>query len=470
MPKPCDDGPMPDHGLSGPPGIPVIGHWLLFQRDRLSFLTDCWREYGETVPLRIVSRALLVNNPEDIQHILVTREANYRKSWRVTSRAGRRMFADALLTKNGNPHLRQRRLVQPAFHRRVVTAFVDAIHAHLETMLAGWGAATAVNITESIDRFAEDVMIHALVGDLDPDVKCQLSEANRTRRSFIKHAFRIQFPFPEMLPTRRNWEYRRASRRQRAILWECVRRARAGASGSDSLLSMIAATGNADGERLSEAALFEEVWELLTAGYETTREALTWSLYLMAKHPEQTARLRAEVARVVGERTIRAEDVAELARVEMFFSEALRLYPPAWMFVRVAVENDTLPSGARVQAGTKIFLCPYTAHRNTQHFPNPERFDPDRFLPEARGSRPKFAYFPFGGGRRVCVAESLARLEGELVLAAVARRFDLALEPGPTVEPVGLITLRPRSSIVVRVDEASSATGHRAGAALSAGS
>ncbi len=439
---------------SGPPGYPLVGHWLHFKRDRLGFLTDCNRNYGETVRLHIVSPTFLINNPDDIQHILVTREANYRKSWRVISRAGRRMFADALLTKRGRPHLRQRRLVQPAFHHLAITAFVDAINEHLESMLISWSSARQVNVSESIDRFAEDVIIRALVGDLDPETKRQLSEANRMRRSFINHAFRIQFPFPQMLPTRRNWEYQRASRRLRAILRECVRRVRAAGSGSDSLLALIAATGNSEGERLSDAALFEEVWELLTAGYETTREALTWSIYLMARHPDQTVRLRAEIREKVGERAIRGDDVAELTQAGMFFSEALRLYPPAWIFVRVAVEDDELPSGVRVAPGTKIFLCPYTAHRNEQYFPDAERFDPDRFLTEARQSRPKFAYFPFGGGRRVCVAESLARLEGVLVLAAVARRFDLALEPETAIEPVGLITLRPRTNVVLRVREA----------------
>jgi cytochrome P450 len=154
---------------------------------------------------------------------------------------------------------------------------------------------------------------------------------------------------------------------------------------------------------------------------------------------------------VVGEGAVAAEDVPRLLYSEMFFSESLRLYPPVWMFVRVAVEDDILPSGVRIPAGSKIFFCQYTAHRNEAFFPDPERFDPERFLAGTGNAWPRFAYFPFGGGRRVCVAESLARLEGVLLLASVARRFDLELCPGQNVEPVGAITLRPRDPIRVAV-------------------
>ncbi len=435
--------------VKGPPGYPLIGQWWNFERDRLGFLADCYRHYGETARLRIVVPTFLVNNPHDIHHVLVAHEENYRKSWRVVGRAGRRLFAHGLLTKRGAAHLRLRRLVQPVFHRHAVVVFVEAIQAHLEQMLDNWVVNSVVDVTAEMDRFAEHVLIRALVGELEEKSRHSLSKANRCRRRFINHAFSIQFPFPFLLPTLRNWEYQRAVHVQRKIIRGLVNGARSAWIEPNSLLAHMAAAENAQGDRLSEDELFEEVWELLTAGYETTREALTWSSYLMAKHPEGAARVRAEVARVVGRRAVQVEDVPQLVYTEMFFSEAMRLFPPSWMFVRVAIDDDVLPSGVRVPAGSKIYLCQYTAHRNQEFFPDPERFDPDRFHAEVRHTRPRFSYFPFGGGQRVCVAESLARLEGVLVLASLARRFDLELCQGQVIQPVGAITLRPSNPIRV---------------------
>jgi len=436
---------------SSPPGYPLIGHWWNFERDRLGFLTQCYRQYGETTRLRIVVPTFLINNPNDIHHVLVAHAENYRKSRRITGRVGRRLFGRGLLTKRDAAHRRQRRLVQPVFHRDAIVVFVEAINVHIEQMLAKWDAGSVVDLTAEMDRFAEDVLIRALVGDLGENDRRRLSEANRARRKFINHAFGSRFPFQQLLPTRLNWEYQWAARNQKNIIRELVSRARNGKIDPNSLLAQMAAANTSQGDRLSDVDLFDEVWELLTAGYETTRDTLTWASYLMAKHPEGVARLREEVGRVLGERPVRAEDLPRLVYAEMFFSEAMRLFPPAWMFARIALDDDVLPSGVRVPAGSKVYLCQYTAHRNEEFFPEPERFDPERFHADVRHTRPRFSYFPFGGGERVCVAESLARLEGVLVLSSLARRFDLALCPGQSVELVGAITLRPRSSIRVAV-------------------
>jgi cytochrome P450 len=430
---------------------PFLRDWWNFQRDRLGFLTACHLRYGQTVRLRIVRSTLLINDPDDIHHVLVANAANYAKSWQTTGRAGRRMFGFGLLTKQRQRHTRQRRLVQPTFHKRVLAAFVEAIHAQVEQMVSRWAVSTVIDVTAEMDRFAEDVLIEALLGELDPEVRSCLSTANRTRRRLINRAFRAPLPV-QLLPTPGNFAFRRALREQKRILLNLVRRAGDSAGGTTLLALMAAETRRAD--RLSETDLVEELLELLTAGFETTREALTWACYLLATNPGEAARVRKEVAAVVGRGVIRADDVPCLDYTAMFFSEALRLFPPVWMFVRTAIANDVLPSGVQVSARSKIYLCQYTAHRNQAFFPDPERFDPKRFHPDLRDARPRFSYFPFGGGTRVCVAESLARLEGVLVLASLARRFDLALCPGQHVEPVGAITLRPKHPIRLTVQPA----------------
>ena len=432
---------------------PLLGDWWNFQRDRLGFLTACHRRYGQTVRLRIVRSTFLINDPEDIHHVLVAHAANYVKSWQTTGRAGRRMFGFGLVTRQGQTHTRQRRLVQPAFHRQVVAAFAEAVHAQVERMLNRWTVSPAVDVTAEMDRFAEDVLIEALLGEIDPKVRCRLSKANRTRRRLINHAFTAPLPL-QLFPTPRNWAFRHALREQKRILLDFVRCAGNDRAGRATLLAQMASAEIRHADRLSEADLVEELSELLTAGFETTRESLTWACYLLATNPREAARVREEVAEVVGRGVIRAEDVPRLDYTAMFLSEALRLFPPVWMFVRAAIEDDVLPSGVQVPARSKIYLCQYTAHRNQSFFPDPERFDPERFDPDLHHARPRFSYFPFGGGTRVCVAESLARLEGVVVLASLARRFDLELCPGQHVEAVGAITLRPKHPIRLRVQPA----------------
>lgn len=436
---------------------PLLGDWWNFQRDRLGFLTGCHLRYGQTVRLRIVRSTLLINNPDDIHHVLVANAANYGKSWQTTGRAGRRMFGFGLLSRQGSAHGRQRRLVQPTFHKQVVAAFIEAIEAQVERMVGRWTGSTTVDLTVEMDRFAEDVLIDALFGELEPDVRSRLSQANRARRRLINHAFTAPLPI-QLLPTPRNYAFRRALREQRQILLDLLRRATSD-DAHPTLLAQMASAETRDADRLSEADLVEELTELLTAGFETTREALTWACYLLATKPREAGRVRNEVAEVVGDGAIGGTGVSRLDYTAMFFSEVLRLFPPVWMFVRTAIEDDILPSGVRVPARSKIYMCQYTAHRNEAFFPDPERFDPERFRPDARRVRPRFSYFPFGGGSRVCVAESLARLEGVLVLASLARRFDLALCPGQPIEPVGAITLRPRHPIRINVRPARSQVG-----------
>ncbi len=356
-----------------------------------------------------------------------------------------------LQTRQGDPHSHRRRLVQPVFQRRAVGVFAEAIQEHVGRMLATWTGRTEIDLTEEMDRLAENVLIRAVMGELDDDTRQRFSEANHARRRFMTRAFHSQFPFPQLLPTRRNWEHRQADRCFRQVIGDRVRRARRGELNPNSLIAQMAAIENSKGEGLSDTDLFSEVWELITAGYETTREAMVWSTYLLATHPREAERLRAETVRLVGQQSVGPDDVARLEFAGMFFAETLRLFPPTWMFVRVAVADDVLPSGVEVKAGSKIYFCQYTAHRNEKYFPDAECFRPERFDAEARSARPRFAYFPFGGGPRVCVAEALAKLEGILVLASIARRFDLDLCPGQTVEPLGSITLRPKGPIRVAV-------------------
>jgi cytochrome P450 len=393
---------------------------------------------------------LLIHDPRDIQHVLVDRESNYRKNDRVMGRSGQRMFARGLLTRGLAPHRVRRRLVQPHFRNRVLGALMEIVREQVRLMVETWS--DVVDLSAEMDSFSERVLIRALVGELDEATRERLSNTNRARRRLINDAFNQKFPYPHLLPTLTNWRYRQATSAQREMVASLVRAARTGALDPRSLLALMASYESGEGNRLEDDALVEEMVELLTAGFETTRETLTWAIFLMAQHPRCAAALRSEADRVLANRTIEESDLPKLAYTDMFLSEALRLYPPAWLFMRLAIEADVLPSGVPVRPGWKIYMCQYTAHRNARYFPEPERFDPERFSPASRETRPRFAYFPFGGGPRVCVAEPLVRLEAAVVLSEIARRCRVSLADDRPVEPVGAITLRPRGSIRIKVD------------------
>jgi cytochrome P450 len=217
------------------------------------------------------------------------------------------------------------------------------------------------------------------------------------------------------------------------------------------LLSLLVKARYEDGTGMTDKQVHEEVLVLLVTGHETIGEALSWTSYLLARHPDVASRLFAEVDAVLDGRVPQSEDLLKLEYVGMVLAESMRLYPPTWIFVRMARNDDTLPSRVTIPAGSKLYLCQYVMHRNPLYFPDPDRFDPERFSESAKKTRPKFSYFPFGGGPRVCIGEAFAKMEGVLVLAMVAQRFTLQLVPGGKIVPEPKMTLRPKSGILMTV-------------------
>jgi len=204
---------------------------------------------------------------------------------------------------------------------------------------------------------------------------------------------------------------------------------------------------------MTDQQVRDEVVTLFVTGYETIGEALTWTSYLLAQHPAIEEKFLSEVDAVLGGRPPCAADLSHLTYAGMVLAESMRLYPPTWLFVRIAQAEDRLPSGATIPAGSKIYLCQYVMHRHPGYFQNPERFDPERFTETAKKARPQFAYFPFGGGARVCIGEHFAKMEATIVLASIAQRFRLRLVPGQTIVPEPKMTLRSKHGIMMRVHQ-----------------
>ena len=254
------------------------------------------------------------------------------------------------------------------------------------------------------------------------------------------------FPVPEYLPSRVNRDHRGATRRLRATIDEEIATRRRAAARPDDLLSRLMDASHDDGEPLSDREIGDEVLTISLTGYDSVSEALTWTLHLLAGDPESGAALAAEAAAGNGPNTPRPAYATSVVK------ESLRLFPPTWLFVRVASGDDRLPSGARIPAGAKVYLCPYVIHRNPRYWPEPDRFAPERFAPGAvAGGRPRYAYFPFGGGPHVCIGETLAMAQIVTVLSGLAARHRLAPAEPRGVVPEGGLSLRPRGGLRMRV-------------------
>jgi cytochrome P450 len=253
--------------------------------------------------------------------------------------------------------------------------------------------------------------------------------------------------FPANFPTTQNRRFRQAIVNAERIVYDLIAERRRGAGSTDDLLSLLmAARDEETGEGLSDTELRDQALTIIGAGYETTTQALVWTWYLLAKHPEVENRLHAEISEVIGGRTPTFEDLPSLKYTLMVFQEAMRLYPPIWMMTRAAIETDEI-GGYRVPANSEILLLPYITHRHSEYWENPEEFFPEHFLPEKVAARPRFAYFPFGGGSRQCIGNNFALMEAQLIIATVAQKYRLRLRDERMIEPETSVTLRPRGGI-----------------------
>jgi cytochrome P450 len=276
-------------------------------------------------------------------------------------------------------------------------------------------------------------------------------QAINTRRRYLEESFASLVPFFAVWPFRINREYRLASRRLDDLIYRAIAARRGTSTLANDLLTLLVRADGPNGPGLTDRQIRDEVRTLSIAGYETLAEAMTWTLYLVSQHPEVEARLCREWRAACGQCAPAAADLHRFAYARMVLAEAMRLYPPTWLFVRVARRDTSLPSGARIPCGGKLYLCPYVVHRLSHYYPLPQWFDPDRFTEPAVEARPRFAYFPFGGGLRLCLGEAFAWTEGMLVLTRILQRCRLALVPGQSIVPEPGMTLRPRHGIRMTV-------------------
>ena len=435
----------------GPRNPPLIGHLRTFRKDPIAFLMRMAKEYGDIAYFRLGPQPVFfLNHPDLVRDILVTRQGNFTKS-RMLQRA-RVLLGDGLLTSEAPFHLRQRRLVQPAFHRDRLAGYAAVMGEYGARTRDRWQAGSTLDISVEMMKLTLAVVGKTL---FSADVESEATEIGAALTSVLQMFDMLMLPFSEyleMLPLPAVKRFEKGRDTLDKIIYRIVAERRASCEDKGDLLSMLLmAQDEEDGSGMSDKQVRDEALTLFLAGHETTANALTWTWYLLSQNPDCEARMHAEIDQVLHGRTPGFDDFPELRYTEMVFAESMRLYPPAWGVGRAAIEPFEI-AGVEVPAKAICITSPYVMHRDARFFPDPERFDPERWTPEARQARPKFSYFPFGGGSRVCIGERFAWLEGVLILAAIASKWKLRLQPGHPVEILPLITLRTKHGMRMTVE------------------
>jgi len=427
----------------GPKGVPFLGSLFAFRRDPVGFLVETGERYGDVVRYVLGGKYVyFFRHPEQVKEILVTKQHDFAKGRGLEW--AKRFLGEGLLTSEGEQHRRQRRLTQPAFHRQRIASYATVMAELTARRRAGWRPGETIDLSSEMMALTMAIAGKTL---FDSDVEREAPEISAALTQMVALFPRYAMPFGgliELLPLKSNRDFARSRERLDATIYRIIaERRQSGRDHGDLLSTLMAARDEEDGTGMSDVQLRDEVMTLFLAGHETTATALAWTFYCLSENPAAEASLHEEVDRVLAGRLPTFEDLPQLAVTERVFAESMRLYPPAWAFGRrslreVQIGEYTIPGN------TYVVLSPLVGHRDARFFPDPLRFDPDRFLPEARAERAKFAYFPFGGGARQCIGESFAWMEGALLIASIAQRFKLRLAPEARVEMQPLVTLRPR--------------------------
>ncbi|MCC6554994.1 MAG: cytochrome P450 [Polyangiaceae bacterium] len=464
-------------------GATLAGHAAEFRQDRIGLARRLAREERELSRIRIVNLPVIcVSGPEAAREILVEKWRSFTKTVGIRTI----LFAltgEGLFTAEGELWKRQRRLMAPLFQPSFVEAYVPGVVECVERWIERRRDGEVIDVGQEMTRVTMNVVARALF-DADTDgearelgealevvledvarqaatvglilkmqaagalegLEGRLPPALEGARARLLHG--VRHPLP--LPTARSRRLRGALATLGRLVDRMIEeRRRAGLAREDVMTKLLAARDEDGGGTMSDQQVRDEVLTLFFAGHETTAVALTWAFFLLSRHPGAAARLEEEAA-ALPRGALAAASLPGLGYTLRLLKETLRLYPPAHMFDRIAIEDVEI-QGALIPRGTNVFLFPSALHMRADLWPDPERFDPDRFLPEVEAARPRLAYLPFGAGPRVCIGMHFALMEGQLALASIARRMRLTPLPGQDVRPGGLATLRPAEPLLARV-------------------
>jgi cytochrome P450 len=435
LPRPC--GPNPHF---------LIGNIPLASRDPLAVFSHWAKEYGDLFYYRAGwIHVYFLNHPDLIESVLVRNYQNFLKD-RVVQNS-RWFFGDGLLTSEGEHWKRQRRLSQPALHRERIASYANIMTNYAERMLSHWKDSAVIDVHLQMMTLTLRIVVRALF-NVEAEETMQISEAlNVMMRNSVGVRMLLP-PFFRRLPLPGMFEVRRAVNKLNESVYKIIALRRRNGQDSGDLLSMLMEARDEDGSQMSDKQLRDEVLTFLLAGHETTALALSWAWYLLSQDSQAQQKLHDELDVVLGDRIPTISDLPSLTYSESVIKEAMRLYPPAWAVARQVINEFEL-GGYRIPSGANIVMSQWVTHRDPRFFSQPEKFDPDRWATAQCQKLPRFAYFPFGGGPRQCIGASFAMMEAVLLLATIARRFQVLRVDGPSVTPVPSFTLRPKEGIRV---------------------
>ena len=446
-----------------PPGLRMNLPFYLFHKffkpGNPILLFEHLRRYGRAAHYRILFRdVVLLNDPADIREVLIDKAASFGKD--RTQKRMKILLGEGLITSDGEAHRRGRRIAAPAFHRQRIQRHASKIVELAEGLSRAWQPGQPIDIAEEMMHLALKITARTL---FDTAVTAEIQIINEQVNIIMDlYNYLVAMPRAELLldsPLPAMRRFRRAKARLDEVVNGMIEKRRseisskAGPQERSDLLSMLLAArdeqtvddrGEANGLSADEAR--DQVLTLFLAGYETVANLLAWTWFLLGQNPLAEERLHEELESVLAGRAPTLEDMPRLEYTAMVLAESMRLYPPAWAMGREVLEDVSI-GPYRMPKGAMVFFSQYIVQRDPRWFPHPERFTPERFTPEAKAARPRFAYFPFGGGGRQCIGESFAWMEATLAVATIAQRWRLALVPGQKIEPQPKITLRPLNGI-----------------------
>ncbi|RUP11287.1 cytochrome P450 [Hyphomicrobium sp.] len=425
----------------GPKGTLIGGNIAQMGPRRVDFFLDLAQTYGPVASFRVGRwRVFLVSDPELIQQVLVTDARHYIKHF--GARTFKPILGNGLVTSEGDFWLSQRRMMQPSFLKALVLSYAPIMAELTAAMLAQWAPGKAVDLEFEFSGLTSAIALKTLFGLDDhgdrAKVDASLIETFDSLTARVDAAIRL----PLWMPTPTNLRLRRAIANVKALVDGFIAQKRSRPLANDLLSTMITAQRE-DGSRMSDRQLRDEAVTLYLAGYETTALTLTWSWYLLSQHPEAERKLVDEWRRVLGGRSPNAEDLTALPYTSAVINEAMRLYPPVYAIGREAMTELEL-GGYRVKRGYTILMSQWVSHRDPKYFPEPERFLPERWLDGLAARLPKFAYYPFGGGQRLCIGSHFATMEAMIVLATVGQKYKFTLAPDAVIDIKPQITMPPK--------------------------
>ena len=441
-------------GYRFPPGFQRNLLWFAFRRFRpanpIFLFQHLVEEYGDIAHYKIGwNHILFLNHPDYIREILVVQNDNFIKE-RTVQRT-KMLLGEGMITAEGTQHRAQRQVAQPAFHRQRIPDYAATMVREAVAMRDQWRHGEQRDIATDMMRLTLNVVARTLFAT---DLRDEADElAGAINRIMGLYNFLVMLPAAEWLVHFRPpglAAFVRARKRIDAVVYRMIEAHRREHADSGSLLDLMLAA-SPDRSPSSEQSLRDQVITIFLAGYETVANALSWTWYLLSENPECERRFHEEIDRELQGRLPTFEDIPRLRYVEMVLAESMRLYPPAWAMGRKA-RRDFQLGDFFLPAKTTVLISQFITHRDPRFFPDPLRFDPERFTSEAKALRAKFTYFPFGAGARQCIGESFAWMEGVLLLAAIGQKWKLKLVPGHRVEPEPLITLRPKYGMRMQVE------------------